>query len=101
MWAVSIGGHESLAIGYGGDSVVSSAIGLSRITIRARHMSLESEQPGIKEALEKRVDPVTLGDPCSALRWTCKSRAKLTGSRVKARCWVSSTAIGRLLHELG
>jgi len=63
--------------------------------------SIESSQPGVKEALEKLVDPVTRGDPCSALRWTCKSRAKLTGALVKAGWRVSSTTVGRLLHELG
>lgn len=47
------------------------------------------------------VDPVTRGDPCSPLRWTCKSRAKLTGALVKAGWRVSSTTVGRLLHELG
>lgn len=117
LWAAA----ESRAIGYGGDSVVSSATGLSRITIRAGRReietgvekserlrrsgagrpSLESEQPGLKDALEKLVDPVTRGDPCSALRWTCKSRAKLTGALVKAGWRVSSTTVGRLLHELG
>ena len=117
LWAAA----ESRAIGYGGDSVVSSATGLSRTTIRAGRReieagvekserlrrsgagrpSLESEQPGLKDALEKLVDPVTRGDPCSALRWTCKSRAKLTGALVKAGWQVSSTTVGRLLHELG
>ncbi len=117
LWAAA----ESRAMGYGDDSVVSSATGLSRITIRAgrreieagvekserlrrpeaRRPNLESEQPGLKDALEKLVDPVTRGDPCSALRWTCKSRAKLTGALIKAGWRVSSTTVGRLLHELG
>jgi hypothetical protein len=117
LWAAT----ESRAIGYGGDSVVSSATGLSRITIRAGRReikagvepsermrrpgagrpSIESYQPGVKEALEKLVDPVTRGDPRSALRWTCKSRAKLTGALVKAGWRVSSTTVGRLLNELG
>ena len=62
---------------------------------------IESSQPGVKAGLEKLVDPLTRGDPCSALRWTCKSRAKLTGALVKAGWQVSSTTVGRLLHELG
>ncbi len=117
LWAAA----ESRAIGYGGDSVVSSATGLSRPTIRAGRREIEagveqgerlrrpgggrpgieSTQPGVKEALEKLVDPVTRGDPCSPLRWTCKSRAKLTSALVKAGWRVSSTTVGRLLHELG
>ena len=63
--------------------------------------SIESSQPGVKAALEKLVDPLTRGDPCSPLRWTCKSRAKLTGALVKGGWQVSSTTVGRLLHELG
>lgn len=117
LWAAA----ESRAIGYGGDALVSAATGLARTTIRAGRRELEagvkpgrrlrragagrpslhSTQPGLKAALEKLVDPVTRGDPCSALRWTCKSRAKLTSALVKAGWRVSSTSVGRLLHELG
>ncbi len=53
-------------------------------------------------ALSKRlVDPVTRGDPESPLRWTCKSRAKLAAALSSAGWKVSSTTVGRLLHELG
>ena len=117
MWAAV----ESRAIGYGGDALVSDATGLSRPTIRAGRRELESggvdtgrirrpgagrpsieqSQPGIKQALEKLVDPLTRGDPESPLRWTCKSRAKLTGTLSKAGWKVSSTTVSRLLHELG
>ncbi len=74
LWSAA----ESRAIGYGGDSVVSAATGLSRVTIRAGRREIEagveqgermrrpgagrpgieSSQPGVKEALEKLVDPV-------------------------------------------
>lgn len=114
-------GAESRAIGYGGDSVVSSATGLSRTTVIAGRKEIESgvcdrsrirrpgagrpkvddTQPGLKAALEALVDPLTRGDPCSPLRWTCKSRAKLTAALVKQGWRVSSTTVGRLLHELG
>jgi len=117
IWAAT----ESRAIGYGGDALVSDATGLSRPTIRAGRRELESggiergrvrrpgagrpsieqAQPGIKEALEKLVDPLTRGDPQSPLRWTCKSRAKLTAALSKAGWKVSSTTVSRLLHELG
>lgn len=116
-WAAA----ESRAIGYGGDSLVSAATGLSRPTIRAGRReietgvyerdrirrpgagrpNIEAAQPGLKEALEALVDPITRGDPCSPLRWTCKSRAKLTAALVKAGWTVSSTTVGRMLHELG
>ena len=117
IWAAT----ESRAIGYGGDALVSDATGLSRPTIRAGRRELdgggaepgrvrragagrpgiEQSQPGIEQALERLVDPLTRGDPQSPLRWTCKSRAKLTGALSKAGWKVSSTTVGRLLHELG
>ena len=58
---------------------------------------VETTQPGVKKALEGLVDPMTRSDPCSPLGWGCKSRAKL----VEAGWRVSSTTVGRLLHELG
>jgi len=114
-------GAESRAIGHGGDSLVSSATGLSRPTVRAGRLEVESgvapdarirragagrprldaSQPGLKAALEAMIDPLTRGDPQSALRWTCKSRAQLTAALVKSGWRVSSTTVGRLLHELG
>ena len=84
IWAAT----ESRAIGYGGDALVSDATGLSRPTIRKGRRELESggaekgrirragagrpgieqSQPGVKQALEMLVDPVTRGDPQSPLR---------------------------------
>jgi len=117
LWA----GAESRAIGFGGDALVSAATGLARQTIRngrrevtegpvapgrirrpgAGRPVLEARQPGLTAALEQLVDPVTRGDPTSPLRWTCKSRAQLTAALVRQGWAVSSTTVGRLLHELG
>ena len=117
LWAAT----ESHAIGYGGDAVVSSATGMARETIRkgrreieqgvelterlrrvgAGRPSIEKTQPGVTKALEKMVDPLTRGDPTSPLRWTCKSRAKLAAGLTKQGWTVSSTTVGRLLHQLG
>ena len=117
LWAAA----ESSAIGYGGDSVVSAATGISRVTIssgrreieggveattRVRRVGagrpgIEKTNPGVKQALEQLVDPITRGDPMSPLRWTCKSRAKLASALSSAGWRVSSTTVGRLLHELG
>ena len=117
LWAAA----ESRAIGYGGDAVVSAATGLSRVTIRngrrevdsgaegagrvrlpgAGRPDIERAQPGVKDALEQLVDPLTRGDPMSPLRWTCKSRAKLASTLSRDGWRVSSTTVGRLLHELG
>ena len=117
LWAAT----ESIAIGRGGDSLVSSATGLARETIRkgrreiaegipasgrvrragAGRRKLEALQPGLKAALERLIDPLTRGDPMSALRWTCKSRAKLARALTKGGWLVSSTTVGRMLHQLG
>ena len=117
VWAAT----ESLAIGYGGDALVSAATGLARRTIqmgrqelacggpstdRVRRAgpgrpNLEHTQPGLRDALEALVDPLTRGDPTSPLRWTCKSRAKLAAALTAQGWQVSSTTVGRLLNRLG
>lgn len=117
VWAAA----ESRAIGYGGDSVVSAATGLARQTIRSGRAEIEAggkltgrirrpgggrprlrdTQPGLEDALEKLVDPVTRGDPMSPLRWTCKSRAKLAAALTQDGWSVSSTSVGRMLNRLG
>ena len=58
-------------------------------------------QPGLRSALEALVDPLTRGNPTSPLRWTCKSRAKLAAALTRQGWRVSSTTVGRLLHDLG
>jgi transposase len=117
LWAAT----ESQALGYGGDALVSAATGLARETIRngrrelaagirlegrVRHPGagrprLTQEQPSLKQDLELLVEPLTRGDPMSPLRWTCKSKAALATALSKQGHSVSSTSVGRLLHELG
>ena len=117
LWAAA----ESVAIGYGGDALVSAATGLAPETIRkgrrelaqgveastrirrvgAGRPALTATQPGLTAALEALVEPVTRGDPMSPLRWTCKSRAQLTAALTAAGWRVSSTTVGRLLNDLG
>jgi len=117
LWAAT----ESRAIGYGGDALVSAATGMARETIRlgrreldagvavtgrvrragAGRPRLEATQPGIREALEQLVEPLTRGDPTSPLRWTCKSRAKLASTLTKKGWKISSTKVSHLLHEMG
>jgi hypothetical protein len=117
LWAAA----ESRAIGYGGDAVVSAATGLARQTIRKGRGEIEAgvtpadrvrragggrkrlqeTQPGLEQALERLVDPVTRGDPTSPLRWTCKSRAKLAAALCQEGWSVSSTSVGRMLNQLG
>jgi hypothetical protein len=117
LWAAT----ESQSLGYGGDALVSAATGIARETIRkgraelqagvevpgrirragAGRPSAQRSQPGLSEALEALVDPVTRGDPMSPLRWTCKSIAKLTAELVRQGWRVSEATVGRMLHGLG
>jgi hypothetical protein len=117
LWAAA----EARAIGFGGDSLVSAATGLARDTIRSGRREIEAgventgrvrrtgagrprvekAQAGLVQALEQLVDPLTRGDPTSPLRWTCKSRGKLTAALCAEGWRVSSTTVGRLLHDLG
>ena len=116
LWAAA----ESHALGYGGDALVSAATGMARDRIRRGRMelaqgvqvtgrqrrvgagrpSLEITQPGIKEALELLVEPLTRGDPMSPLRWTCKSKANLAAALTKQGWGISATTVGHLLHSL-
>jgi hypothetical protein len=122
LWAAS----EALALGRGGIARVTDATGLSRPTVRAglRELRLRQGQPekvlaaervrrpgGGRRALtatdptllrdlERLIDPVTRGDPCSPLRWTCKSTAKLAAALQAQGHTVSARKVAQLLHDL-
>lgn len=116
-WAAA----EARSLGYGGASLVSSATGISRVTISkgraelkrkvklkgrircagAGRPKLTESQPGLSDALENLVDPLTRGDPTSPLRWTCKSKAKLASALIADGWKVSPTMVGRLLRLKG
>ena len=117
LWAAT----ESAALGYGGDSLVSRATGLSRERIRNGRRELESGvqpaellrragagrptaasgQPGLEEALDRLVDPVTRGDPESPLRWTTKSKDRLAAALKEQGFKVSASTVGRMLKQQG
>jgi Rhodopirellula transposase DDE domain len=110
LWAAA----ESVAIGDGGDALVSSATGRARETIRngrrewaqgvaatarirrlgAGRPDIEQTQPGVTAALDLWVEPLTRGDPMSPLRWTCKSRATWVAALTEQGWRVSSTTVG-------
>lgn len=96
IWAAT----EAKVLGYGGQSVVSKATGISRTTINVGLKELIKEikatdaarrirSPGggrkkliekdtlLLEDLESLVEPTTRGDPESPLRWTCKSTRQI------------------------
>ncbi len=119
MWA----GAEALAAGHGGVSLVACATGMSRNTVSAGLREVRGEgrggelvkvrrkgagrpraeevQPGLVEALDSLVDPVTRGDPESPLRWTCKSLRQLVGELKRLGYKVSPQKVGELLKEAG
>lgn len=95
VWAAA----EAEAIGYGGQSIVAKATGLSRVTLHREETEkaqdlgsslpgrirkagggrkkLTRQGPGLLSALEALVEPTTRGDPESPLRWTCRSTRQL------------------------
>src|SRR5438132_5150183 len=97
QWAAT----EAVEFGWGGISNVANATGISRTTILAGVRELKAQQttealphsgirrpggarillvetdPGLWDALDALVDPVTRGHPETPLRWTCKSTRQL------------------------
>lgn len=115
-------GAEARSLGWGGVAAVAEATGISDRTIRTGirelddpnaapsnkqrrpgggRRSREIEQPNLIEALEALVEPGTRGDPCSLLRWTCKSTRTLARELTRQGYQVSSTKIGQLLRTQG
>ena len=119
LWA----GAEALAHGDGGRELVARATGLGRGTVLdgkkevrskrrpadlvkvrrkgAGQKPIEVQQPGIYEALEALVDPVTRGDPESPLRWTCKSTRALAAELEAKGFKVRQHKVASMLRELG
>jgi hypothetical protein len=120
LWAA----NEALSLGYGGVSAVSRATGISRTTIHAGMAELErpaaaaagegrvrrsgggrkrvtEKDPGLRDALNRLVDPVTRGDPESTLRWTSKSTTKLARELTKGGHPVSQRTLCDLLAAEG
>jgi hypothetical protein len=117
LWAAS----EAQAIGYGGISQVAKVVSLSRKSIRkglreiqasaalpprrirrpgAGRKSAVAKQPGLLQALESLVEPLSRGDPESPLRWTCKSTRRLAGEMNRQGYSVSNCLVDTLLRQL-
>jgi hypothetical protein len=122
QWAAA----EALSYGYGGRRNVSAATGLSPNTIskgmkeleeRRRHPGrvvptrlrckgggrkrVEKRDAALPKALERLVDPGTLGDPCNPLRWTSKSTRHLSEALARQKHAASPRTVARLLKEQG
>jgi hypothetical protein len=58
-------------------------------------------QPNWVKALEQLIDPVTIGNPESTLRWTIKSKRTLSEELRKKGFIISPSTVMRQLHSLG
>jgi transposase len=115
---------EAEAIGYGGVSQVSSASGVSRVTITQGIKELKSENigamgnersrkggggrkkvteayPNIYCELEEIIQPHTKGNPESPLLWTSKSVRKLQTALEEKGIKVAFRTVCDLLKEMG
>jgi hypothetical protein len=122
QWAAA----EAIAAGWGGLSMVAAATGLARNTIAVGIGELEHRRdhplepvgsgirnpgggrkrlalmdPGLQQALDALIDPVTRGHPESPLLWTCKSTSKLAEELVGQNHPVSDRTVAMLLKEAG
>jgi hypothetical protein len=114
--------NEALALGYGGVSRVHRACGLSRAAIANGIREIEEgvqlepgrvrrsgagrkpiavSDPDLLGALDRLIDPDTLGDPESPLRWVCKSTRTLADELRRQDHRISHVTVADLLHDLG
>jgi hypothetical protein len=110
---------EALVLPYGGVSRVHRACGLSRKAIakgireiqsggvleagRVRHRGagrkpITVHDPQLVVALDRLIEPDTLGDPDSPLRWVCKSTRVLAAELGRQRHPISHVKLAQLLH---
>jgi transposase len=117
---------EAQILGYGGVSRVARATGLSRNTVAAGAVEFErgsveevaaakerirkpgggrkrtvQKDPMLKAELEQLIEPVTRGDPESALLWTCKSVRRLADELKKMGHETSHRMVADLLNQMG
>jgi len=116
-----VAASKAVELGYGGISQVSRACGLSRVTLTKGVRELEGapltpgrirregagrheltvNDPGVLDALDALVEPLTRGDPQSPLRWTCKSTRTLAVELSARRHPISHTKVDQLLRVSG
>lgn len=114
--------NEAKILGYGGVSKVHRACGLSRKAIalglrelgegmvlpegRIRRLGagrkrITTTDPELLSSLEQLIEPDTLGDPESPLRWTCRSTRVLAAQLTRHHHPISYVKVGQILHEQG
>ena len=114
--------QKALELGHGGISRVHRLTKLSRPTILKGIRELKDSgkldssrirrpgagrkrstvlDPTLAADLQRLVEPVTRGDPETALRWTCKSTRRLASELKTSGHQVSHMLVSALLHEMG
>ena len=117
-WAAA----EARSAGQGGIAAVVRATDISESTVRrgleeleraeeleagrvrrtgAGRPSVIERDPGLEKDLDRLIDPVTRGDPESALRWTSKSGAKLAAALRQMGHEVVDRTVLRILKAKG
>lgn len=112
--------NEAIGLGYGGVSKVRLACGLSRKAIAkgiheilnglqppsgkmrrpgGGRKSITEQDPGLLRALDQLIEPTTLGDPESPLRWICKSTRSLSVELGRRKHPISHAKVAQLLHD--
>jgi hypothetical protein len=112
---------EARSLGRGGITTVALATGLSDRTIRTGLKELDAAdalpghrqrrsgggrkplvttQPGLREALDRMIEPTARGSPTNPLRWTIKSTYRLADELRKQGYQTSATSVRRLLVAL-
>ncbi len=117
---------ESQTLGYGGDTIVNLATGISVATVAKGRQELKeieeskgeileagrvrrrgggrkrkAEEPGLLQTLREILESSTVGDPESALLWTARSQRNLIEELGKHGFVVSKGSVGKLIEELG
>lgn len=117
LWSAS----EAISYGYGGASLVSQAVKMSRTTIhqgikeirnstdspkgRLRkkgggRKAIKIKQPDLLKTLDELVEPTAKGSPMISLRWTSKSVRNLAQALKKQGFEVCPQTVATLLQEL-
>lgn len=112
---------EARALGRGGITAVALATGLSDRTIRTGIKELDDPaplaghrqrqmgggrkshaitQPGLRDALDRLIEPTTRGSPTNPLRWTIKSTHRLAQTLRTQGFEVSATSVRRMLAAM-
>lgn len=99
--------HQSTGVSrrriYAGLKEIESPMKLDKERVRkfgGGRKKVEENQPEIRGALERLVEPYTRGDPESPLRWTSKSTYKLAKELNQEGYNISHTKVSQLLWDL-